>query len=75
MRKSKKLNLFQKRFGTVTFNRLETMTILDSSKHIRLLQDRLTGYYVVFNGRINQTHYARSYQKAEKYFDRLVMNS
>ncbi len=56
----------------ITNRRIEKMSILDSEKHIRLLQDFETGFYVVFNGRLNQSFYSKSYQMAEKRFNHLV---
>jgi hypothetical protein len=63
---------FHKNLETMTNKRILEMRILDSEKHIRLLQDAESGFYVVFNGRFNQTHYAKSYQKAEKHFLHLI---
>ncbi len=66
---------FHSNIESMTKKRIESMIILDSDpdRHsIRLLQDASTGFYVVFNGRYNQSHYAKSYQMAERYFNHLV---
>ena len=68
----KQQGAFQKNLEIITNKRIESMSILDSEKHIRLLQDFETGFYVVFNGRLNQSFYAKSYQMAEKRFNHLI---
>lgn len=67
--KKKHRGAFHKNLETMTRPRIESMPILDSEKYIRLLQDLSTGFYVVFNGRFNQSHYAKSYQAAERFFN------
>ena len=61
-----------KNLEVITNKCIEAMSILDSQGFIRFLQDYETGYYVVFNGRLNQTFYAKSYQRAEKFFNNMV---
>jgi len=56
----------------ISKNRIESMIILKSEKFIRLLQDRETKLYFVFNGRLNQSFYSKSYQAAEKHYNHLV---
>lgn len=68
----KRQGAFYKNLKSMTKSRIERMPILDSEKFIRLLQDPLTGFYIVFNGRFNQTHYAKSFQMAERKFNNLV---
>lgn len=63
---------FHRNLEKATKESIDAMSILDSEKHIRFLQDHETGFYVVFNGRFNQTHYSTSYQGAEKFFNYLV---
>ncbi len=70
--RNKQQGAFQKNLEIMTLSRIESMTILDSEKFIRFLQDFETGFYVIFNGRLNQTHYAKSYQSAEKKYNHLV---
>jgi len=75
MRKStkrKQRGAFHQNLEKMTLQQIESMSILDSEKHIRFLQDPETGFYVVFNGRFNQTHYSTSYQAAERFFNKLV---
>ena len=77
MRNSRKKSAFHTNLGTMTSNRLQQMTVLDSdntSKGIRLLQDPTTGMYVVFSGKYNQAFYARSYQMAERFFLNKIEN-
>lgn len=72
-RKKKQQGAFHKNLEIMTKKRIESLPILDSDKHIRLLDDtEATGCYIVFNGRFNRPHYARSYQAAEKHFQYLV---
>jgi len=74
-RKSKntKKSAFHANMEIMTKARIESMPILDSEKHIRLLDDTdVTGCYVTFNGRFNESFYARSYQAAERRFRYLV---
>ncbi len=71
-RKKKQQGAFHKNLEIMTQARIESMPILDSEKHIQFLQDPESGFYVVFNGRFNQTHYAKSYQMAEKHFLHLI---
>jgi len=75
MRKStkrKQQGAFHKNLETMTLRRIDSMSILDSEKHIRFLQDIETGFYVVFCGAYNQVFYSASYQKAEGFFNHLV---
>jgi len=75
MRKStkrKQRGAFHQNLEKMTLQQIESMSILDSEKKIRFLQDPETGFYVVFNGRFNQTHYSASYQAAERFFNKLV---
>ena len=61
-----------KNMESMTDKRIMTMSILDSEKKIRFLYDYNTQNYIVFNGALNQTHFAQSFQKAERYFNHLV---
>lgn len=70
--KKKHQGAFHKNLEQMTNKRILEMQILDSEKHIRLLQDPDTGFYVVFNGRYNSSHYAKSYQAAERHYNYLV---
>ena len=68
----KQQGAFHKNLEIITKRRIESMPILDSEKHIRFLQDPSTGFYIVFDGRFNQSYYAKSYQAAEAKFKYLV---
>lgn len=70
--KKKQRGAFHQNLEKMTLQQIESMSLLDSEKHIRFLQDYETGFYVVFNGRFNQTHYSTSYQRAERFFNHLV---
>lgn len=61
-----------KNMENMTDKRIMAMSILDSEKKIRLLYDYQTQNYIVFNGALNQTFFAQSFQKAERYFNHLV---
>ena len=64
---------FHANLDIITNKRIESMTILDSENYIRFLQDPKTGFYVVFDGRLNSSYYARSYSAAEKKFQYLAL--
>lgn len=71
----KSVGTFQKNLTIMTNQMIASMCILDSDpkKHsIRFLHDPKSGLYVVFNGRLNASHYAKSYQMAERYYKHLV---
>lgn len=79
-RTQKPQGAFHKNLEQITYNRIMNMTILDSQGKIRFLHDNKdkkgrSDMYIVFDGRTNQTHYAVSYQAAEKRFNYLVANS
>jgi hypothetical protein len=57
---------------TMTKKRIEAMQILDSENSIRFLFDNTTNMYVVFNGRLNASHYTKSYQLAESFYKQLI---
>lgn len=63
---------FHKNLEKATKQSIDAMLLLDSEKHVRLLQDPATGLYVVFQGRINQVYYCPVYADAERYFKKLV---
>ena len=75
-KRTKHQGAFHKNLEIMTHNRIMSMTILDSKFKIRFLHDiNGTRFYVVFDGRKNQTYYATSYQMAEKRFNYLVEDS
>ncbi|MEP0264199.1 hypothetical protein [Dokdonia sp.] len=79
-RTQKPQGAFHKNLEQMTYNRIMNMTILKSDRKIRFLHDNRdknnkTNMYVVFDGRTNQTHYATTYQQAEKRYNYLVANS
>lgn len=70
-RKTKK-NAFQANMEVMTNKRIESMIILDSQGYIRFLQDPSTGLYVIFNGRLNASHFSKAYQSAERFFKKQI---
>ena len=82
MKTKKQKGAFQKKLEHITYARIMNMTMLESDikKKIRFLHDdrdrnNKTNMYVVFDGRINHTYYARSYQQAEKRYQYLLTNT
>lgn len=73
-KKSRK-RAFKISFDVITPNRILSMQILDSDEKIRFLYDPVSRLHVVFNGAINQTHWSKSYQQAERFFNYLVTHS
>ncbi len=71
----KQQGAFHKNLEIMTNNRILAMRVLDSEKYIRLLQDHETGFFIVFNGRYNASHYTNNYRTAKQYFNHLVAKS
>ena len=69
----KKQRLSTKRLHSLmehmTDQRINQMVVLERERYFRLLQDRLTGFYVVFNGYLYKTYYCKSFQMAKRFFD------
>lgn len=72
MKKRKNKSAFHKNLKSITLKQIESMQLLDSEDHFRLLKDSKTGMYVVFNGLVNQTHYSFSFTEAQQFFNRLI---
>jgi len=72
MKKRKNKSAFHKNLKSITLKQIESMQMLDSEDHFRLLKDSKTGMYVVFNGLVNQTHYSSSFKDAQRFFNRLI---
>jgi hypothetical protein len=63
---------FNQNLSRITLKQIESMQLIDSEDHFRLLKDSKTGMYVVFNGLVNQTHYSYSFKDAQQFFNRLI---
>lgn len=71
--KKQKKGAFHESLERITNKRILSLPILDSEGYIRLLDDtQTTGKYLIFNGRFNSTHYAKSDQAAERFFNNQV---
>ena len=63
---------FNQNLSRITLSQIDSMQVLDSEDHYRLLLDNKTGLYLVFNGFVNQTHYSCSFKDAQQFFNRLI---
>ena len=63
---------FNQNLSRITLKQIESMQLLDSEDHFRLLKDSKTGMYLVFNGLVNQTHYSSTFKDAQQFFNRLI---
>ena len=72
--KSKKQikSAFHKNLEKITIERINRMVVIDSEEQMRFLKDQKTGFYVIFNGKINQTFYSSTYSEAERFFNNLI---
>jgi len=57
----------------LTQARMLKMSILESKGYLRLLDDtRISGFYIIFNGKLNASKITSSYQNARREFQRIA---
>ncbi|QMU63574.1 MAG: hypothetical protein GKR88_04290 [Flavobacteriaceae bacterium] len=58
---------------SMNYSKIRSMQILDSEGKIRFLHDvKDSKCYVLLDGRTHQTYYTKSYQKAMRFYNKLV---
>ncbi len=73
--KKKPLKKLDSNPNTMTKDRICSMQILESEKYIRFLFEPRTKTYFIFNGRLNASHFAKSYQIAQRFYNQLILIS
>lgn len=73
--KKQRKGAFHQNLSSITLKQIESMQVLDSEEHFRLLKDAKSKMYFVFNGVINQTYYSTSRKEAQQFFNQLINTS
>ena len=64
--------LFNKVLQNMTSNRIASMTVIDKEKSIKLLFDKPSGNYVIFNNYDLSSYYSDNYYTAVNFFNKRI---